>query len=434
MKIKLSRTRTDYPDLKKSHLISFHEGYFCVEIPADHPYFWRELQKAGRQCDQMGLNEVELSGAWTLEEQWAFYQGYTRPLNPGKIHFANLPAEEKKQLHTWIKVSEWTKHQINLGPDECTPLKLAHAAEAFIREMAHDQYHIETQYVTGEELKHHGFVGCYNVGRGSQNPPVLFSLKIYPNDQVGQPIKAALIGKGITFDSGGYILKGKTDGITYMKCDMGGAATVTSALALVLSQGLSHPVELILCCAENMISSHAYLPGNILRFKNGVTVEIINTDAEGRLVLADGFIKAQESKPEFLIDVATLTGASQIAVGTDFCSVFSMNAALRNRSLAHAEQVHENLWPLPLETWHQDLLPSIVADTINALTTPTPGGASTAAGFLNRFVEPKQKWLHYDLSNVFHVSANSMWAGGATGSMIRTLAATLVSEMNSSAQ
>ncbi len=429
MKIKLSRTRPDYADLKKSHLISFHDGYLCVEIPADHRYYWRELQKAGRQCDQMGLSAVELSGQWTLDEQWAFYQGYTRPLNPGEIHFATLPAAEKQQLKNWIKISDWVKHQINLGPDECTPLKLTHAAEAFIRQTAEDQYTIETEYLTGEELNHHGFVGCYNVGRGSQNPPVLFSLKVYPKDQAGQPIKATLIGKGITFDSGGYTLKGKNEGITYMKCDMGGAATVTGALALTLLEGLTHPVELILCCAENMVSGHAYRPGDILRYKNGVSVEVINTDAEGRLVLADGLIKAQESKPQLIIDAATLTGASQIAVGTDFCSVFSMDAALRNRTLAQAELAHENLWPLPLETWHQDLLPSIVADTINAFTTPTPAGASTAAGFLSRFVEPTQKWLHYDMSNVFHVSPNNLWGGGATANMVRTIAQTLQTEL-----
>ncbi len=429
MKIKLTRSRSEYADLKKSHLISFHADHFCVEIPADHAYYWRELQKAGRQCDQMGLSEVTLSGDWTLEEQWAFYQGYTRPLHAGQIHFASLPAAEKKQLKEWIKVSEWAKHQINLGPDECTPLKLAHAAEMFIRQAAEDRYQIETQYLTGEELNHHGFVGCYNVGRGSQNPPVLLSIKVYPKDQVTQPIKAALIGKGITFDSGGYVLKGKTEGLTWMKCDMGGAATVTAALALAFAEGLNQPVELILCCAENMISSHAYRPGDILRYKNGVSVEVINTDAEGRLVLADGFIKAQESKPAFIIDAATLTGASQIAVGTDFCSVFCMDAALRNRALNQAEQVHENLWPLPLETWHQDLTPSLIADTVNAYTTPMPAGASVAAGFLSRFVVPQQKWLHYDLSNVFHVSANSMWAGGATGSMIRSIAHTLLGEL-----
>ncbi|MCX7123747.1 MAG: aminopeptidase PepB, partial [Gammaproteobacteria bacterium] len=91
--------------------------------------------------------------------------------------------------------------------------------------------------------------------------------------------------------------------------------------------------------------------------------------------------------------------------------------------------VHENLWPLPLETWHQDAIPSIVADTVNAFTTPAPAGASIAAGFLSRFVEPNQKWLHYDLSNVYHVTPNSLWAGGATGSMIRTIAETLRSEL-----
>ncbi len=429
MKIKLSHSTHESPDLKKNHLLRFHEGHLNIDLADSHPYYWRELQKAGRQCDQMGFCEIELSGTWTLEEQWAFYQGYSRPKNPGKIHFATLNSEEKKQLKDWIKVSEWVKHQINLGPDECTPLKLAHAAEAFIREVADEQYTIETEYLTGEELNHHGFVGCYNVGRGSQNPPVLFCLRVYPQNAAGRPIQATLVGKGITFDSGGYALKGKNDGLTYMKCDMGGAATVTGALALALSEGLTQPVELILCCAENMVSGHAYRPGDMLRYKNGVTVEVINTDAEGRLVLADGLIKAQEHKPRLIIDVATLTGASQIAVGVDFCSLFTQDRALRQTALDQAEICHENLWPLPLEDWHQELVPSIIADTANAYTTPMPAGASIAAGFLQRFIEPKQKWLHYDLSNVFHVSANGMWGGGATASMVRSIAKTLLAEI-----
>ena len=194
--------------------------------------------------------------------------------------------------------------------------------------------------------------------------------------------------------------------------------------------GLDEPVELILCCAENAVSGSAYKPGDVIEYKNGVKVEIINTDAEGRVVLADGLIKADSSNIPLIIDAATLTGAAQTAVGKDFCALFSMDEKLRERALKYAAEQKELLWPLPLEDWHRDMIPSLVADTANALTTPTPGGASLAAGFLSRFLKnPHKGWLHYDLANVYMPDPNQLWSGGATGNMVCTLAKTLLAEL-----
>lgn len=430
MKITLCRRAHTSADVKKHQGLLIENDALTVSVPTDHPYYFRAIQKAGRLSDQMGLPSVSLTGDWNVEEQWAFYQGYTRAFHPGHIEFAPLPSKEGAQLQEWVKLSEWAKHWVNAGPSQCTPLKLVHAAEQLIRAYAENRAELKIETLTGEDLNHHGFVGCYNVGRGSQNPPVMMSIKVYPKHAKDPTIAASLIGKGITFDSGGYVIKPR-ESIGIMKLDMAGAATLTASLALALHEGLSKPVELILCCAENLVSDHAYLPGDILHFKNGVSVEIINTDAEGRLVLADGFLKAAEHAPSLIIDAATLTGAAIVAVGTDYCALFSQNEDLRNRALAQAQKHHELLWPLPLETWHQNAVPSLVADTANAYNGPSaaPGNASIGAGFLSRFVAPTQKWLHYDLSNAYLEKGNALFAGGATASMMRSIASTLLTEI-----
>jgi PepB aminopeptidase len=432
-KIKLQKNKTS---TEISPLLSFSAHGANINLTKRNSiYPLRQIQAAARQCSQIGMHEVELTDQWTLEEQWAFYQGFSKPKNPGNIKFASLNPKDSTTLQHRIKVIEWVKYHNNMGASACTPLRLCHAAENFIKEIAANKYKITTEYFAGEELLHHGYVGCYNVGRGSVNPPVLLSIKVMPKNKTKASTKAVLVGKGITFDSGGYMLK-PTNNIHYMKADMSGAATVTGALALVMLQGLNEPVELILCCAENMISGNAYKPGDILEYKNGVKVEILNTDAEGRLVLADGLIRADATNAPLIIDAATLTGAAQIAVGKDFCALFSLDQKLRERTLKYAETMHEGLWPLPLELWHRDMLPSFITDTANAQISGTgsPGGPSTAAGFLSRFLtNPQQGWLHFDLSNAYMPEPNALWSGGATGNMIITIAETLLQEISAAA-
>lgn len=413
-------------------LLTFGAKEILIHIDSQSPYLLRSIQRAGRQCDQLGLKEVTLSGTWNLSEQWAFYQGYTHPKKPGKINFARLNAHDDKILKERVRLTEWLKQQANMGPSTCTPLHLTHAAEDLIKNIAKNNYKLETEYFVGEELLHHGYVGCYNVGRGSVNPPVLLSIKVFPKNKTKAPIKAALVGKGITFDSGGYILKPRDSGIHYMKADMTGAATVTAALAFAMLEGLPEPVELILCCAENMVSGNSYKPGDVLTYKNGVTVEIINTDAEGRVVLADGLLRADAHNPKLIIDAATLTGAAQVAVGKDYCAFFCMDKKLRERTLKYAEEVNEAIWPLPLELWHRDGIPSLVADTANALTiaSASPAASSLAAGFLSRFLKnPEKGWLHFDLSDAYMADPNGLWGGGATGNMMSTIARILLEEL-----
>src|SRR5690606_39759567 len=155
------------------------------------------------------------------------------------------------------------------------------------------------------------------------------------------------------------------EGMHAMKCDMGGAATVAGALVHAIQQGLQKRVQLVLWCAENLIDGSAYKLGDIITYKDGQTVEIVNTDAEGRLVLADGLIYAGEGNAPMIIDAATLTGAAQVAVGTEYNALFSVDDALAEQTLAIAAQQQELLWRLPLNTWHRENCPSAVADTAN---------------------------------------------------------------------
>jgi hypothetical protein len=196
-------------------------------------------------------------------------------------------------------------------------------------------------------LRESGHIGIWSVGRGSEREPVLLELDYNPTGDAS-PCGRGAGGQGITFDSGGYSMK-SSDNMLPMKSDMGGAAMVTGALALAISRGLNKRVKLILCCAENLVSGHAFKLGDILTYRNGISVEIQNTDAEGRLVLADGLLAASESGAAYILDAATLTGAAKTALGRDYNAVFALDEAEQVRALAAANAENEKAWPLPLE-------------------------------------------------------------------------------------
>ncbi len=389
----------------------------------------RAVQKAARQLDTLGVTDVTLTGDWPLELQWAFYQGFVTAKRQQGVQFTGDPAIVA-QLEQLVTCYRFAKNLTNQTPEQLSPEKLAEQAADFIQDLA-GKKHISYRIVRGEQLAAEGWHGIYQVGRGSERAPAMLELDFNPTGKADSPVVAALVGKGITFDSGGYSIK-PTEGMLHMKCDMGGAATVTAALGLAILKGLNQRVKLILCCAENLISGHAYKLGDIITYKNGTTVEIVNTDAEGRLVLADGLQLASDSGASLIIDAATLTGAAVTAVGTEYNALFALDHALAQRALTYAAQQQERLWQLPLEKWHQQQCPSAFADTANSRPVKGggDGGASNAAGFLSRFVANNgQGWLHFDLAAAYRDSGNALWAPGATGQGIRTIAATLLHEV-----
>jgi PepB aminopeptidase len=425
VQIKLQQANAD-TKWGKALLTPVAEGF---QIHLDGKDAQRTVQKAARSLESLGLNQVQLNGeGWTLQLQWAFYQGFCSAKKQAGVQFCGDDAT-MTQLAQLVRCFDWAKQLTNQTPDELYPQQLAEQAAAFINSVAATGT-VKSQVLLDEQLLAAGWNGLHAVGRGSARKPAMLVLDYNPTGKADAPVSAALVGKGITFDSGGYSIKA-TESMLAMKCDMGGAATVTAALALAILQGLQQRVQLILCCAENLISGNAYKLGDIIRYKNGTTVEVVNTDAEGRLVLADGLMCAAESGAGLIIDAATLTGAAMTAVGAEYNALFALDKPLASKALAYAEQVQELTWQLPLEQWHQQQCPSAYADTANSRPVKGggAGGASNAAGFLSRFVPNDGKgWLHFDLAAAFNNSNSAYWAAGATGQGIRTISAILLGE------
>jgi len=379
----------------------------------------RSIRKAARQIDNLGIPSVTLSGEWSVIEQVTFVMSFSKARNPGEVTLCDNA--ERAEAERQVTAMMFTRKLTNDTPEQLSPVGLAQESADWLQSLNGDA--VTYRIVSGEQLAAEGWTGIYNVGRGSERPPAMLELDYNPGGDPEAPVAFALVGKGITFDSGGYSLK-SSEGMLDMKCDMGGAATVTGALGLAIMQGLNKRVKLFLCCAENLVSGHAYKLGDVLTYKNGVSVEIVNTDAEGRLVLADGLIAASESAAGCIIDAATLTGAATVALGYDYHAVFSLNPALSQSFLTEAQTQQELFWPLPLQSWHQEKCPSAFADTANSRPQKGggAGGASNAAGFLSRFVSPTDSWLHLDLAAAYHGNANSEMPAGATAAGIRTLA------------
>ena len=228
----------------------------------------------------------------------------------------------------------------------------------------------------------------------------------------------AYVGKGVTFDSGGLSIK-PTDGMLTMKCDMAGAATVLGAMTAIAR--LKLPVNVIgyAGLVENMLGAQAYKLGDVLTARNGVTIEVHNTDAEGRLVINDVLSYAADHGADRLIDLATLTGACVVALGEDVAGAFSNNQPWCDAVLAGAKAAGEDLWQLPMFDAYNELLKSDVADCKNV--GGRWGGAITAAKFLEKFVAGKP-WVHLDIAGPAFASANKGHReGGATGCFVRTL-------------
>ncbi len=362
---------------------------------------------------------------WDLETCWAFYQGFYSAKQDYAVEFPTLDDAPQAELLARIQCGDFVREMINLPAEVITPVELARRAAHFIEEQAEeygDKSAVSFNIISGEELKAQNYQGIWNVGRGSANPPAMLQLDFNPTGNPNAPVLACLVGKGITFDSGGYSIK-PSDNMSTMRTDMGGAALLTGSLGLAIARGLTQRVKLYLCCAENLVSSNAFKLGDIITYSNGVTAEILNTDAEGRLVLADGLIEADKQQPKMIIDCATLTGAAKMAVGNDYHSVLSMDDVLVAALFKSAEAEQEPFWRLPFAELHRSQISTAFADIANTGTVPVGAGASTATAFLSYFVKNyQQHWLHIDCSATYRKTASDLWAVGATGIGVQTLA------------
>lgn len=279
---------------------------------------------------------------------------------------------------------------------------------------------IKVEVLDEKVLKAKGFGGIYAVGKGSIHPPRLVRAVYRPTKA---KVHLALVGKGITFDTGGISLKPPGSMIT-MKADMAGAAAVIQAIDAIAQLKLNVRVTAYAALAENMPSHSAQRPSDVIRIYGGKTVEVLNTDAEGRLVLADALVRAQEDKPDYVINVATLTGAASIALGKRTAGVMGNNEDLISKIIKASRLAGESMWHMPIPEEIRAGLDSEVADIANIPPSLSPaGGMLRGAAFLKDFVKDDLPWAHLDIApNAFNDnSAYGYVVAGGTGVSVRTL-------------
>ena len=301
---------------------------------------------------------------------------------------------------------------VNEPGNALTPTELARRAKQIAR-----RGRIRCQVLGPAELRRLGARALLGVSRGSQEPPCLIVLE-YRRGRRGGP-HLGLVGKGITFDSGGISIK-PAENMEAMKGDMAGAAAVIAATAAIAGLQLPIHVTAVVPATENLPSGTALKPGDILRAMSGKTIEVINTDAEGRLVLADALHYARSRKATHLVDVATLTGACVVALGTVNSGAFTNNQLFLDKVVASGKAAGEKIWPLPMDPEYDELIKSDVAEIKN--TGGRKGGAITGAKFLQHFVGDTP-WVHLDIAGTSESDKDKGYQPkGATGVMVRTLA------------
>jgi len=318
---------------------------------------------------------------------------------------AEIVADAVHQVRDWV----------NTPPSDLHPTEFAE----HVQKLAKD-HGVKVEVLDEKALAKGGYGGILGVGQGSTNPPRLIRLTYTPRKPVTH---LAFVGKGITFDSGGLSLK-TASGMISMKADMAGAAAVVGATIAIARLGLPVQITTYAAMAENMPSGSAARPSDVLTMYGGKTVEVLNTDAEGRLVLGDALVRASEDHPDLIVDVATLTGACVVALGTKVAGAFANSDTARDRVVDAAVIAGEAMWPLPVPSEMLDKLRSHskVADLANITGEPW-GGALAAAAFLGDFVADGIDWVHLDVAGpAFNDGgASGYTSNGGTGYSVRTL-------------
>lgn len=328
--------------------------------------------------------------------------------------FLNIEEADLQYAEIAISAMNMARDLANEPAALITPSKLAEIAQSL---------GLQTTVYSDYELEDMNMGAFSAVAKGSSEEPKFIHIKYEPKEAKK---KIAIIGKGITFDAGGLDLKPASSMLT-MRDDMSGAACVLAVMSKIKELNADIEVHGIIAACENMPGCSAYKPGDILTARNGKTIEVDNTDAEGRLTLADALCYACELGVDEVIDIATLTGACMVALGTQAAGIMGNDEELIDNLIDAAEDAGERYWPLPMYDEYKDSLKSEIADMKN--TGSRWGGASTAGLFLENFVKPDQKWAHIDIAGVaFLDSAQKYYIKGATGAGVRALLTYLLYE------
>ncbi|HET6432882.1 leucyl aminopeptidase family protein [Dyella sp.] len=296
-----------------------------------------------------------------------------------------VPGADLAALAPLVEATALVRDLVNTPTEDMGPEQLAHAVQKLGK--AHKA---KVRDWVGDELLKHNFPTIHAVGRASHREPRLIELNW---GRSGDP-RLTIVGKGVCFDTGGLNLKGG-DGMRWMKKDMGGAAHAIALAGLVMEARLPVRLTLLVPAVENAVSGNAMRPGEVITTRAGLTVEVDNTDAEGRLILCDALTYASEQKPDLIVDFATLTGAARVALGPDLPALFANRDELAAAVLAAGKRTADPLWQLPLWRPYRKMLDSYLADMANSGSS-RHAGAITAALYLERFVPDTQAWMHLD--------------------------------------
>jgi len=309
-----------------------------------------------------------------------------------------LAVNDQQLVDSAIKYAEATalvRDLVNTPAADMMPKNLGDCAQNLA-----DRYQGKVKQIIGEELLEQNYPTIHAVGRASANQPRLIDLAWGDHSHP----KVTLVGKGVCFDSGGLDLK-PAAGMRNMKKDMGGSAHVLGLAQLIMSHNLPINLRVLIPAVENSVSSNAVRPGDVITTRTGTTVEIDNTDAEGRLVLCDALAEADNDNPDLIVDFATLTGAMRVALGTELPGFFSTSDEVAAGITEAGSKISDPVWRMPLYSAYRDLLKSTVADMTNCATVPF-GGAITAALYLQEFVNKDTDWVHFDVM-AFNIRALS---------------------------
>jgi leucyl aminopeptidase len=376
------------------------------------------------RIDAGAAAEGSLLGAYTFREYRSNGDGKP-PVGTIELLLADGDTAAREAVTTAIAVAgavTAARDLINTPPNDLYPASFAERAKV-LGEAAG----LTVEVLDDAALAEGGYGGVLGVGQGSSRKPRLVRLVWAGGDGAGGEKalpKVALVGKGITFDTGGISIK-PAAGMDHMTSDMSGAAAVIATTVLAATLNLPVAVTATVPMAENMPSDTAYRPGDVLRMYGGKTVEVLNTDAEGRLVLADAIVRAAEDEPDYLVETSTLTGAQMVALGTRTAGIMGSDE-LRDRVAAHARAVGEDGWAMPLPEHLRPELDSRVADLAN-VTGARWGGMLAAGIFLGEFVPAGLQWAHIDIAGPsFNTGGAWGYTGkGGTGVPVRTLWALL---------
>ncbi len=335
-----------------------------------------------------------------------------------------LPAGvNRNALQATIEAVWLARDLINTPAGDLGPAEI----EAAVRDVAraHDA---EVSAIIGDELLARNFPMIHAVGRASPRPPRLIDLQWRKRGGRPDAPRVTLVGKGITFDTGGLDLK-PASAMLLMKKDMGGAAVALAVASMIMAEGLDVRLRLLIASAENAVSGDAFRPGDVLKSRAGLTVEIGNTDAEGRLVLADALALADEENPDSIFVFATLTGAARTALGPDLPALFTNDDHLAGALIDTGARIGDPVWRLPLWTGYRRYLESEIADLNNVGESPF-AGAMTAALFLQRFVQKARRFAHFDLYG-WRPAARPLGPKGGEAQCARAVFEVLKSEIGS---